>query len=603
MSKGVRTAGAVLTALVLLAVSSSAAVAAAPAITSFTPTSGNAGAQLVVTGTGFTGTTSVQVGGKQAGFSVTSPTEISATVPSAPTTGKIRIVTPAGAVQSAALFTVTKLPPPTISFTPPSGSVGTTVTISGTGFTPAATVQFGGHDAVATFVSATDLTAVVPQGATTGKIRVTTAGGSVQSSALFTVLRMVPATTGFTPTSGTVRTSVVITGVGFTGATSVQFSGKEAAFTVDSDTQITATVPTAAATGRVRIATPTGAVQAPSLFTVIKVAPVVNSFSPDSGQAGTQVVITGTGFGAATHVQFGGVEATFTVNSTTEIVATVPVFAQTGTIRVVNPTGAGQSLSKFTVVVPTPAINYVLTALDQPQGVYTINGSGFTSVVTVTLAGKPVQSFTVDSDSQITFTAAKGTDFGTVTVTSAGGSDTGTDRVQLQWLPSFSPIIVARGRGEQIEFETVLSNVTSVTLSSQGGTVTALPVTSITPLPNGDYDIRVLVPANAFSGTVTIVSGGQTYTVPTFLTVVSGAAPIITDVEPIVGEPGHYTISGSFFTGTTSVTIAGVPVDDLASNGDDSHITFLAPTGSGSGPVVVTTPWGTATSTQTIPLQ
>ena len=50
------------------------------------------------------------------------------------------------------------------------------------------------------------------------------------------------------PTSGTRTTAVVLTGTGFTGTTSLYFNGRPSAFTVNSDTQISTTVP-AGATG------------------------------------------------------------------------------------------------------------------------------------------------------------------------------------------------------------------------------------------------------------------------------------------------------------------------------------------------------------------
>jgi hypothetical protein len=64
--------------------------------------------------------------------------------------------------------------------------------------------------------------------------------------------------TSFTPTSGPVGTEVTITGSGFTGATSVVFGTREAVFTVDSDTQIRATVPAGATSGTIRVTTPSG---------------------------------------------------------------------------------------------------------------------------------------------------------------------------------------------------------------------------------------------------------------------------------------------------------------------------------------------------------
>ena len=121
MPNGIRrTSLAVMAAAGLMAVSAPGGVALVPGlkITSFTPAGGLTGSTVVVTGTGFTGVTSVQIGGKAAAYTVGSATQITVTVPTAPLTGYIRIATPAGAVQSAQMFTVVKTPPSLPTFTP-----------------------------------------------------------------------------------------------------------------------------------------------------------------------------------------------------------------------------------------------------------------------------------------------------------------------------------------------------------------------------------------------------------------------------------------------------------------------------------------------------
>ena len=68
--------------------------------------------------------------------------------------------------------------------------------------------------------------------------------------------------------SGKVGSTIQILGYNLTGATSVTFSGLAAAFTVVSATQITATVPTGATSGRVEVVTPNRTLKSNTRFVV-----------------------------------------------------------------------------------------------------------------------------------------------------------------------------------------------------------------------------------------------------------------------------------------------------------------------------------------------
>ena len=67
-----------------------------------------------------------------------------------------------------------------------------------------------------------------------------------------------PTITAVSPASGTIGTTVTITGTGFTGASKVTFNAAASPFTVTSSTQITATVPAAASTGPIAVTAPGG---------------------------------------------------------------------------------------------------------------------------------------------------------------------------------------------------------------------------------------------------------------------------------------------------------------------------------------------------------
>ena len=158
----------------------------APTIGSFTPTSGALGAVVTITGTNLASATSVKFNGTAATITSDSATQIVTKAPAGTTTGPLTVTTAGGTATSATSFTF--LPAPTItSFTPTSGPVGTTVTITGTNLSTATALKFNATAAVITSKTATQIVTKVPAGATTGQITVTSPGGTAISSAGFTV--------------------------------------------------------------------------------------------------------------------------------------------------------------------------------------------------------------------------------------------------------------------------------------------------------------------------------------------------------------------------------------------------------------------------------
>jgi hypothetical protein len=137
------------------------------------------GISVTLSGANFTGATAVTFNGSAASFAVISDTTIQATVPAVATTGPLSVTTPVGTATSATTFTMA----PTIaSFTPTSGPVGISVTLSGSSFTGATAVTFNGIAASFAVASDTAIQATVPAGATTGPLSVTTSAGTTSAS-------------------------------------------------------------------------------------------------------------------------------------------------------------------------------------------------------------------------------------------------------------------------------------------------------------------------------------------------------------------------------------------------------------------------------------
>ncbi|WP_005035775.1 fibronectin type III domain-containing protein [Holophaga foetida] len=70
---------------------------------------------------------------------------------------------------------------------PSSAPVGKVITVSGSGFTGATSVVLGGMEAIFTVVSDTELSCIVPPGAITGVIKVSSPAGTGESADAFTV--------------------------------------------------------------------------------------------------------------------------------------------------------------------------------------------------------------------------------------------------------------------------------------------------------------------------------------------------------------------------------------------------------------------------------
>ena len=229
---------------------------AAPTVSSLAPAGGSlaGGTTVTVDGTGFTGVTAVDFG--------TTPAE-SVTYDSA---GQLTVTSPPGvagvvnltvyssggvsAISASDQFTYVASPTVTaLSATSGPLAGGTSVTITGTGFIgqpgTSLSVNFGGSPATnVTLVSATQITATSPANTVAGAVDVTVndLGGTSATSAAdqFTYLA-VPDVTGVTPAVGPLAggTTVSITGVGFTGGTTVKFGALAATnVVVASSTQL-----------------------------------------------------------------------------------------------------------------------------------------------------------------------------------------------------------------------------------------------------------------------------------------------------------------------------------------------------------------------------
>jgi YD repeat-containing protein len=162
----------------------------------------------------------------------------------------------------------------------------------------------------------------------------------------------------FTPDAGPVGTTVTIYGVGFSATAAndiVKFNGIQATVTAASTIQLSAVVPSGASTGPISVTVGAATATSAQGFTVtagpVNPAPLITSFTPTIGTAGTPVTINGQNFDPAPNnnvVKFNIIGGTPVTGSTiTRIQTNVPNGATSGPIHVRTPNGSTTSSADF----------------------------------------------------------------------------------------------------------------------------------------------------------------------------------------------------------------------------------------------------------------
>ncbi|MFC1431561.1 IPT/TIG domain-containing protein [Streptacidiphilus sp. N1-3] len=317
--------------------------------------------------------------------------------------------------------------------TPHSGPAagGTTITLTGTGFTGATAVHIGTATAGFTVVSDTTLSAVTPAGSGTQPVTVTTPGGTTAPSAAaqFTYIAA-PTVTALSPAAGPTGggTAVTITGTGFTGTTAVHFGAAAAHLTAVTSTKITATAPPGAGTVDVTVTTPGGtSARTTADHYTYSAAPTVTRVSPNAGPTGggTTVTVTGTNLTVRPiSIHFGSRTATLLKATATALTVRTPTGSGTVDVTVTTSKGtsAKNSADHYTYR-PRPRVTHLAPASGTTRGgtTVTITGTGFTGTTAVHFGSKKA-AVTAVTSTRLKVRSPAGTRTVDVTVTTAGGT-------------------------------------------------------------------------------------------------------------------------------------------------------------------------------------
>jgi hypothetical protein len=368
-----------------------------PTIYSFSPVAAGTSVSVTIQGANFSGATAVSFGGVPAtSFNVVNSSTITAIV-GAGASGDVGVSNQYGTNKLPG-FTFTS-PPVISSFTPTEAGSGTKVTIMGSYFSGATSVNFGGV-AVSSFtvVNSNKIEAIINTGAT-GNVTVVNPYGSGSLPGFIYVPP--PTITSFTPGSGSAGTSLTITGTNLTDASSVKIGGVEASsFTVVSSTTINAVVADGG-NGSVSVVTKGGTALSTQVFSFPK--PTITSFTPQAGKAGTAVVVTGTNFRAGTSnniVYFGAAKANVITATPSSITVQVPANTTDAPITIATNNHLVSTTIPFSLTFPDGG-NGVSTNSFKWQGHYQSNG-GANRILTMDIDGDGLSEIVSSTGTGIT---------------------------------------------------------------------------------------------------------------------------------------------------------------------------------------------------------
>jgi hypothetical protein len=472
------------------------------------------------------------------------------------------------------------------SFNPTSGAPGMHVTLNGLSLDKTTRVTFGGEPAAYLIVNDTQIVALVPPAAVSGPVGVSSIAGTTRTAASFGVA---PRVEEFSPLSAGTGDLIEVAGANFVaGATTVVVAGATSTVVqVLSPDRLTATVPGSATTGPVAITTPHGTDASTAVF-VRSEAPVIASVTPSSGPPGTQVSLAGANFTGTTAVRLNGQPAGINGVSENLLTFTVPNGAASGLITVSTLNGGtGSSTANFMV---GPRIIGFSPGRVIPGDVVRVTCSSLVGLAQVKIGNIVIPASNLRSVSAgvMDLTVPANAVSGLISSATAAGLGMSEQPLIIgPELTSFSPtsgpvdtLVRLQGAGLQS-----ISNVRF------GG----LPAAQIISNPGGLY---ARVPAGAANGVITVqTTGGAATSADPFLVTV-GQQPNIESFTPMEGVPGvPLRIRGIQLGTAVAVGVGGVEATEFLVL-DDRNLEVVVPYPATSGPVTVTTPFGTATSSQ-----
>ncbi|MBS1831858.1 MAG: hypothetical protein JST65_04050, partial [Acidobacteria bacterium] len=585
-------------------------------LTSLSPSRANSGGisfALTATGQGFVQGAIIRFNGVNLNTTFVNATTLQAPVPSgllgAPGNVEVRVQLPDARMSGPQTFTI--LPVLRITgITPAAAAAGAstlTMTVTGEGFVPESVVRLGGLGLLTTFVSSTQLTALVSDSAlaapNTFEVFVANPGGTESNKVSFAVggrLTVTSVTPNTIPLNSS-ATQVTISGEGFTSSAVARFASQELQTTFISGSQLRAIIPAdlLRIAGTFPISVSIGGQSSNSVNFEVGAKPELTFLNPNAitaGARGFTLIVLGRNFLPGAVIHFGDTDLSATFVSGSQLSAPVTDAllrtARTVPVTVSNPQGDASNSLDFRVV------NLTLTSLDPSRATaggaafpLTLTGTGFISGASVSFGSTPVTtSFGSATSLTAQIPASAILNAGTIQVTVANPDGARSNAVQfvvesnVPTITRLNPNTIVAGSGEVTVAVTGGGYVSGSIVQVNGngvqtsfGSSSALEAVIPANFTNavGTLSVRVVNPGNVQSNAANFAVTAPT---PAITRVVPGSINAGSSVPVTLAITGTGFVNGSSvqfngngietsFGSATSLT-AVVPASALATAGN-----------------------------------
>ena len=545
-----------------------------PVIASIIPSIGatTGGTSITITGSGFVAATTVTVGGTACTtVTVNNPSEIICVTPAGASGGANVVVTnPDTQSATQALGFVYTVPPTVAGIVPSNGlaSGGTSVTITGTGFLPNATVDLGGASCTISLINTTQISCTTTARAGgVVNVNVTNPDGQTGSLATGYTYDPPPTINTVTPIGGPLAGGTVITidGSGYVFGITASLGGipctpvnfiNAGRITCTTASRLAGTFPLTLTNPDNQTVTMTSA------YTYGE-GPVISLVEPTMGPlaGGSVITILGRNFVNGATVSMGGNPCTpVVVVNSSQITCTTPAGTGGVDLVVTNPDNQNdiQTLGFLYTLGPTVINVAPLIGVDTGGDTVTITGTIFFPGLTVSLGGAACTPV-ITNPTQITCTTGSHVPgvVDVVVTNPDNQSATLANAFTYNSAPSILTVtpnggLPVGGAAITIDGSNFMAGATVSLGGSPCNTVTFINTNQLTCLtPPGTLNTIVDVVVTNLNTLTGTLLGGYTYR----------PAPAIANINPIFGPTAggnSITITGTGFLSGARVTLGGI---------------------------------------------